>query len=147
MIDRELVTNAIFVSAMGDTRVLAQGREMSGLSGALLLARESSPNVGISIFYAEIIASEDTQSMFSCDYMDVQCSVDRLFEEQSETLHYDYLGWGGKAYNLNPSLTSADGYHPNSAGYAALAGNMLGRHTTLYVKSWSALVIGLSWPL
>lgn len=121
------ITDIVIISAMGDTRAHTQGSMFENIEQTIKLIHDLFPQARVYLYYAEIIANPDAQSMFSNNYIDHQYETDRLFREYSTKLNFCYLGWGGKLFNLKPELLSTDGYHPNDQGYNLLALDLLFR--------------------
>lgn len=120
-VDNNAITDIIFISAMGDTRAICEGKNMSGLKNTIDNAHSKFPNASVYIYYAEITGKKDVQKQYSEYYPIAQLRVHELFEFYANKYRYTYLGWGGWEINFDDQYCFTDHYHPNDNGYTILS--------------------------
>lgn len=122
--DNNTITDVIFISAMGDTRALTEGKDaevISNLQACSQYVLANFPNAQMHVAYAEMVYQRNTQSSYSNKYWLYQLRVHQIFAQQHELYNYNYLGWIGWNRNNTNGVNANDGYHPNDTGYRVLA--------------------------
>lgn len=126
--DNDDVTDVIIVSAMGDTRALAQGMESTvryQVQECANYVKANFPNAVCYLSYAECVYGRNTETGYSTDYPLLQYKMDYIFETICRNYGMVYLGWNGYACNNRAGFNASDNFHPNDNGYKIITTSII----------------------
>lgn len=120
--DRATINYVIFLSAIGDSRYAKENsypnyNEITvAINSCKNIIAESFPNAQMYVVFCDVVLNDSKTTLD----LKAQIWVHNCFENLSNQLDFNYLGWIGWPINHKNGYNAADGYHPNDAGYGAL---------------------------